>query len=697
MGVTDPLGNASTSVYDSAGRIVSSSDALGNTVAYQYNPLNLPTQVTDARGNNTTFSYDGNGNLLSLTDARNNATTYTYDSMDRVQTRLDPLLRQESYTYDLNGNIVSATDRKGQVTTFTYDPLNRLKFVGFNTVVNGGNTTYDSTISYTYDAGSRMTQAVDSVAGTITRTYDNLDRLTSETTPQGSITYGYDNAGRLTSMQVAGQPAVSYTYDNANRLTQITQGTSTTTIVYDVANRRASVTLSNNVVMNYTYDNASQLTGITYQLGSNTLGNLTYAYDSLGCRIQVGGAFARTGLPAQVSSATYDTANELTNWNGTAISFDANGNMLSDGINTFTWNARSQVATLNNVALQYDAFGRRTKNSAGTSFLYNGGNAVQELSGSSVTANLLSGGIDEVFTRADSSGSFAPLKDALGSMIALTDTSGNVQTSYTYDPFGNTSVAGTANGNEFQYTGRENEGNGLYYYRARYYSPVLHRFISEDPLGFGQGVNFYVYVDNNPTNITDPSGMGKGSIMLPKPHSSRGDTFDWWGYYWYEVFIGHNKTKLNDIRTCYSYGFTHIPGSADLLCNGYGQVVGLMPGAISDNTMNGLIVFGGGGLMTRAADGLAGAESQNFLPQEYYDNRMRTAPGQSSPYAIYEKLDEAGNPVQYTIYDEFGDRLRQFDIGQGVRHGEGYHEFTYSPINPRQAPGGGIRSPHNPF
>jgi hypothetical protein len=90
-------------------------------------------------------------------------------------------------------------------------------------------------------------------------------------------------------------------------------------------------------------------------------------------------------------------------------------------------------------------------------------NAIQELSGTTVTANLLSGGVDEVFTRTDSSGAFTPLKDGLGSAIALVDSSGNVQTSYTYDPFGNTSVTGSSNSNEFQYTGRENQDNGLYY------------------------------------------------------------------------------------------------------------------------------------------------------------------------------------------------------------------------------------------
>src|SRR5215467_6502530 len=125
--------------------------------------------------------------------------------------------------------------------------------------------------------------------------------------------------------------------------------------------------------------------------------------------------------------------------------------MLSEGSNTFTWNARNQVTTLNSVGLQYDAFGRRIRNAAGKAFLYDGANATQELSGSTVMANLLTGGIDEVFTRADSGGSLTQLKDALGSTIALVDSSGNIPTAYSYDPFGNTTAGGALNGNEFQY------------------------------------------------------------------------------------------------------------------------------------------------------------------------------------------------------------------------------------------------------
>jgi len=515
--ITDPLGNTSVRFTDSVGRVTSAIDAQGQLTLSQYNILNLLTQTTDPRGGITNFSYDANGNLVSLADAQHplNPTTWIYDNMDRVNTRTDALLRQETYNYDQNGNLVSIKDRKGQVTSFTYDPLNRLTLVGFNTVINGDVTSYESTISYTYDAGNRMTQAVDSAGGTITEAYDNLDHLTSETTAQGSISYGYDLAGRRTSMTVAGQPQVSYNFDNANRLTQILQGTAMVAFSYDNANRRSALTSSNGVNVSYTFDSDSRVTRITYKFNANTLGDLEYSYDSLGRRTLINGSFSQTALPGAMSFATYDAANELTNWNGTALSYDLNGNMLSDGTNAFSWNARNQVASLNSVSLQYDAFGRRIQNAVGKSFLYDGANAAQELSGSTALANLLRGGVDEMFTRVDSTGSFMPLQDALGSTIALVDSSGNIVTTYAYDPFGNTSISGTSNSNAFEYTGRENEGNGLYFYRARYYSSAMGRFVSEDPLGFaGSGPNFYSYVFNSPTNLVDPSGREAATLAL---------------------------------------------------------------------------------------------------------------------------------------------------------------------------------------
>jgi RHS repeat-associated protein len=137
--------------------------------------------------------------------------------------------------------------------------------------------------------------------------------------------------------------------------------------------------------------------------------------------------------------------------------------------------------------------------------LYDGENSVKEIIGSN-TANSLMGGIDEVFLRTDSSGARSFLTDALGSTIALTDSSAAFQTTYSFDAFGNTSLTGYSTTNSFAYTGRELDATGLYYYRARYYFPIIQRFLSEDPVRFESGINFYRYVGNSPVNSVDPSG-----------------------------------------------------------------------------------------------------------------------------------------------------------------------------------------------
>jgi len=111
-----------------------------------------------------------------------------------------------------------------------------------------------------------------------------------------------------------------------------------------------------------------------------------------------------------------------------------------------------------------------------------------------------------VFARTDAASARYFLTDALGSTMGLTDSTGAFQTTYTYEPFGNTTIAGTAS-NPYQYTGRENDGTGLYFYRARYYNPQFPRFISEDPIEFNGGdTNLYAYVGDSPTNFTDPTG-----------------------------------------------------------------------------------------------------------------------------------------------------------------------------------------------
>ena len=122
------------------------------------------------------------------------------------------------------------------------------------------------------------------------------------------------------------------------------------------------------------------------------------------------------------------------------MTYDANGNTLNDGMNTYVWDAHNRLvsADSNSATFAYDPLSRRNgKNilAANTNYLYDGANPVQELNGS-VTANLLTGGVDEYFTRIDSTGTSNFLTDALGSTVELTDSGGNPQVQYGYGPFG---------------------------------------------------------------------------------------------------------------------------------------------------------------------------------------------------------------------------------------------------------------------
>lgn len=227
------------------------------------------------------------------------------------------------------------------------------------------------------------------------------------------------------------------------------------------------------------------------------------------------GSLARSVIPQPLSLATYNASNQQVSFGNQTLTYDLNGNLLSDGANSYIWNARNRLLSMTgpgvDASFQYDAAGRRinkTVNGITTSFLHDGANIVQEQSAQNGNANLLNGGLDELFLRSASSGNWSPLADGLGSALSLTDASGVVQTEYSYGAFGTSASTGIESNHSAQYTGRENDNTGLYYYRARYYSPTLQRFISQDPIGLAGGdVNFYAYVRNNPITLKDPFGL----------------------------------------------------------------------------------------------------------------------------------------------------------------------------------------------
>jgi RHS repeat-associated protein len=267
--------------------------------------------------------------------------------------------------------------------------------------------------------------------------------------------------------------------------------------------------------MGYSYDTADRLTRITYTTGSGELGRIDYGNDPAGRRHETSGSWARMNLPAAMASGTFDAANRLTGRGTTTYSYDETGNLTSDSTQTYAWNARGELTGLSGgsptASFAYDAFGRRRQSTIGstaTSYRYDGDNAIVETQGSSVVRTLAGLGIDSALARTDGSGTEMLLTDALGSTLALSDGAGAVQTEYTYDPYGTPTAAGASSANPTRFTGREWDGTGLQYSRARYYNPAIGRFISEDPIGFSGGdVNLYAYVGNSPLNATDPTGL----------------------------------------------------------------------------------------------------------------------------------------------------------------------------------------------
>ena len=543
--VTDPQGNITTYTYDAKGNRTSVTDANGNITSYEYNYNNQITEVIDALDNVTTYTYGGTGcqscggvtdKITSVTDSNNHTIDYEYDLLGKLTKMTDQLGNIETYTYDQNNNLTSVTDRKGQTTTFTYDYLNRLTKA---TYANG------SFITYAYDATGKVTTITDSVSGTIIYTYSTLlnsgmpvGKMINETTPLGSISYAYDTIGRRTSMTVAGQPAVNYTYDADNRLTDINtliNGVAAGfSLRYDALGRRTEITLPNGVTTNYTYDNANRLVTLNHlNPGNQVLESLTYTYDANGNRTSMDRPSVNLPRPDPASNITYNPANQMLTFNNKNMTYDENGNITSVtnscGTTIYAWDVRNRLVGMSGFDAQcsplsanfkYDALGRRiekTINARTIQYLYDGVDIVQEIEYGLPSVNYIRTlNIDEPLARIESNGIERYYQtDALGSVIALTDEAGAIKTQYVYDSFGSVTISGEISDNPFQYTGRENDRTGLYYYRARYYSPGLQRFISEDPIGLEGGINLYSYVGANPINAADPNGLFAGKPGVP--------------------------------------------------------------------------------------------------------------------------------------------------------------------------------------
>jgi len=316
---------------------------------------------------------------------------------------------------------------------------------------------------------------------------------------------------------------------------------------YDAASRRTTRTLPNGTTTTYNYDNDSRLTAITTTKDTNTIDSTTYTLDGVGNRLT-------KAQPQQsiTTSYAYDDIYRLTQANPTggsylpeAYTYDQVGNRLTtindqiptnNETTTYTYDDENRLTgvqiTSNNLTRQinfsYDPFGRRIKKTVSpsgggvgeetTTYVYDNHHIILEYDNSNNVKTRYTHGptIDEPLAiEIKGTTTFTPYyyhADGLGSIIVLTDTSGNIVQRYEYDSFGNQVI--TTNGNisqPYTFTSREYDTETeMYFYRARYYDSKVGRFVTKDPIGFDGGINQYVYVLNNPMNRTDPDGLYSG-------------------------------------------------------------------------------------------------------------------------------------------------------------------------------------------
>ena len=220
---------------------------------------------------------------------------------------------------------------------------------------------------------------------------------------------------------------------------------------------------------------------------------------------------------------TYNTSNELASTPSVGYGYDLNGNAVtkndSTGITTYAWDFENRLISVTlpgtggAVNFKYDPFGRRIYKSSnvGTSiFAYEGAKLVEEVNagGGAVALYLHGANIDEPLAMLRGGITSYYDSDGLSSVTSLTNAAGAVVQTYTYGSFGSiVSINGSLT-NPFLYTGREFDSeSSLYYYRARYFDPITGRFLSEDPISFRGGNNFFEYAKNNPIRFSDPTGL----------------------------------------------------------------------------------------------------------------------------------------------------------------------------------------------
>jgi RHS repeat-associated protein len=550
---TDPLGNSSSATFDLLGKVLGMTDGEARVTQFFYDGNERLVRIINAAGGATNYTYDEANNLTALTLPSNARTTFEYDNFNRLSRRTNPLSQSTSYSYDRRGNLTSVIYPNGKQVTYTYDKLDRVV-----SKVKAGDT-----VTYTYDRiGNRLT--ITDADSKLTFKYDSLNHVVETNTgsasnqPSTTIRYTFDANGNRRTMTDPAGGITNYDYDDLSLLSSITDPSGLkASYAYDSTSRRKSMTMSNGMSTSYTYDAARRLSSMVSQSGAGSLvfnytydrvgnrlnltksaGTDTYNYDSLNRLISA--THSDSGNPAETFSLdvvgnrvtshlsathSHDAANRLLADAQFDYIYDQNGNLIkkterATALSTnYSYDVENQLTQIvspsGTTSYRYDGIGRRIeKNVNGqiTRFVYDGLDVLFEYDATTVQARFTHGqSTDDVLSVQRGGTTHFFEKDSLGSVIRTIDNTGAVSSSYVYDSFGRLINQTGASVASYRFQGRElDQESGLYYYRARYYDPTAGRFLTEDPVDFLGGENFYEFVLSNPINRLDPLGLWAG-------------------------------------------------------------------------------------------------------------------------------------------------------------------------------------------
>jgi len=490
------------------------------------------------------YTYSSSLKVVTMTDARGFVARMTYDGHDRqarwyfpdkVLAATPSTTDYEEYGYDANSNRTSFRKRDGSTLTYSYDALNRmtLKVVPSRADLSAAQT---ADVFYDYDLRGLMTKArFDSLSGDgLTSGYSGFGELTSSTIAMAgfskTLSHAYDKNSKRTELTHADAQKFTYKRDQLGRVTNLYEGTSqtgTNQLIQAVYDNRGLVdtvqrsTSGNAFLADFTFDPAGRLSSLA-QDATGTANDLTVTQTfnvagQIASQTRSNDSYSWTGAAAINRNYAVNGINQYSAVAGTGHTYDANGNLTSDGSTTFLYDIENRLVSASGAktaSLTYDPMGRLwqvTGTSTNTRFLYDGDELVAEYDSSGTMARRYahSDNVDDPVVQYDSAtvGSAARkflMPDERGSIAGLIANDGSSIAKNTYDEYG---IPGAVNQGRFQYTGQIWIAElGLYHYKARLYSPALGRFLQVDPVGYQDYINLYLYVGNDPISRLDPTG-----------------------------------------------------------------------------------------------------------------------------------------------------------------------------------------------